>query len=218
LSNDDIALMARANTGYIMIGIESGAQKVLDRMKKGFSVEAIKRVNQKLSHHPEITPYYNFFVGTPGETIEDLLHTKELLLELLKDNPRCYLGFGSDWKPIPGSELTKWAERTFNLNIPTTLADWAEIDSFDAPSKIRYSWYSDDHEKLIRMMQCASGIIDRKLYKEFRSDKRFLFKILGILSLMYRPIIMWRIKHSISAVLIELPIRNWLFKHVFTKL
>ncbi len=218
MNDKDIALMVKANVGYIMIGIESGSQRILDLMKKKISLEAIKRVSKKLSLYPEITPHYNFFVGMPGETKKDLLNTKELLLELLEDNPHCYLGFGSDWKPIPGSQMTAMAKQQFNLQIPATLENWAEIDSFDARSVIRYYWYSKDYERLIRLIQCSSGIIDLKLYKEFITDKRFFLKLLSILSLIYRPIIMWRIKHSFSRLLIEFPIRNWLIKHVFTKL
>ena len=218
MSLKDMVLMAKANTGFIMIGIESGSQKMLDRMKKGFSVETIKRVNKKLACYPEIRPHYNFFVGTPGETINDLICTKDLLLKLMEDHPGCYLGFGSDWKPIPGSEMTKIAQREYMLKIPVTLEEWAQIDSFDAHSKIYYPWYTDEYDKFIRMLQCSAGILDRKFYQEFILDQRIFFKILSILSLLYRPVSIWRLKHSVSKFLIEFPIRNWLFNSIFKRL
>ena len=58
--------------------------KVLDGMKKGFSPQAVRRVSKKLALYPEIKPHYNFFVGTPGETISDLEDTKNLLLDILE--------------------------------------------------------------------------------------------------------------------------------------
>jgi radical SAM superfamily enzyme YgiQ (UPF0313 family) len=218
MNDEDIALMAEAGVNYIMIGVESGSEKVLDSMKKGFSPQAIRRVNKKLALYPKIKPHYNFFVGTPGETVEDLKATRDLLLDLLKDNPSCYLGFGSDWKPIPGSEMTSLAEKEFGLKIPNTLSGWAEVDSFDADYPIRHAWYSDEYERMVRLLQCSAGIIDRKFYREFITDKRFFIKLLAVAVLLYRPFILWRVKHSFSRFLIEFKIRDWLIKHFIVKL
>lgn len=218
MSEKDMTLMAEASVGYIMIGVESGSQKVLDSMKKGFSPQAVRRVNKKLALYPEIKPLYNFFVGTPGETISDLEATKDLLLEILRDNSSCYLGMGSDWKPIPGSEMTNLAEREFGYKASKTLSDWAEVDSFDADYPIRHSWYSDEYERMVRLLQCSAGIIDRKFYREFISDKRFFVKLLALIVFLYRPFILWRVKHSFSRCLIEYRVRDWLIKHVFIKL
>ncbi|KKR03999.1 MAG: hypothetical protein UT30_C0014G0007 [Candidatus Uhrbacteria bacterium GW2011_GWF2_39_13] len=62
-------------------GVESGSQKMLDRMKKGIAVEDIKRIF-KLCRSNHIRTFANFLLNTPGETEEDVQKTVELSEEI----------------------------------------------------------------------------------------------------------------------------------------
>jgi len=67
--------MARANCRTLMFGIESGSQKILDRLKKGQTLEQIETaVTNAKKAGVEIVHGF-FVVGSPDETAEDIRKT-----------------------------------------------------------------------------------------------------------------------------------------------
>jgi radical SAM superfamily enzyme YgiQ (UPF0313 family) len=161
-------------------------------MKKGITVEQIIRVNRKLARFPTLRPHYNFFCGVPGETYEDLLQTKELLLQLLKDHPGAYLGVGADWKPLPGSVMTDVAVKEYGLRLPQNLMEWASIDSFDA-RKIVHPWYTPRFNRMIKLLQITGALLDQKV-PEFHRQLGILGFILFFLRIVYLPFLKTRLK------------------------
>jgi radical SAM superfamily enzyme YgiQ (UPF0313 family) len=197
-----LEILVRAGGRMLMVGFESGSDRVLEIMKKGISKDQIIRVNRKLARYPELVPHYNLIYGVPGERYEDLLETKETVLQLVRDNPNCYIGFGSDWKPIPGSTLVDVAVKEFHYRPPITIEEWIEMDSSDA-KKIVHSWYSRKHNALIKLMQISSFVIDDKILKSSRNNTSIVFTMLRVSSRMYKPIAMMRLRYNIHQLLIE---------------
>jgi len=77
--------MAKAHCRTLMFGIESGSQKILDRLKKEQTLEEVKNavVHAKKSG---IEIVHGFFVvGVPGETVEDIRATMKFAAELPLD-------------------------------------------------------------------------------------------------------------------------------------
>jgi radical SAM superfamily enzyme YgiQ (UPF0313 family) len=213
MSQDFLSLMAKANVSLLAIGAESGSDDILKIMNKGITVEQIIRVNEKLAKYPSLKPHYNFFCGVPGETMQSLIQTKELILRLIKDNPHCYLGVGADWKPLPGSVMTDQAVEKYGLSLPKSLADWAAIDSFDA-KKIVHPWYTKKMNNMIKLLQIAGQLLDNKII-DFRRDLgRVVGNVVYILSVLYKPILLFRLKHNFTFMLIEFHIRNYLFQNL----
>lgn len=205
-------LMVEANVELMAIGVESGSDEMLRQMKKGITREQIIRVNQKLAKYPSLKPHYNFFCGVPGETFESLIETKDLLIQLVKDNPNCYLGVGADWKPHPGSAMTDWAVRDYALKLPNNLIEWAAIDSFDA-KKIVHPWYTKQVNSMIKLLQIAGQLLDRKII-DHRKSLGFTFGwLISIAALIYRPILSLRLKYNFSRYMIEYDIKDIIFKY-----
>ena len=101
---DEALLMAMKKSGCYMIlfGIESGSQKVLDMMKKGITIEQIKKAIS-LCKKTGIERVGYFIIGNPGETEEDVLKTINLIKELdfdLVDVGRMVA--------YPGTEIYQW--------------------------------------------------------------------------------------------------------------
>ena len=208
-------LMVKARVEIMAIGVESGSDDTLLRMNKGITVEQILRVNRRLSRYPSLMPHYNILCGTPGETYEDLVKTKELMVRLVKENPYCLVGSAGDWKAYPGSAMTETAVKNYGLKLPDTLEEWARIDSLDA-DKIVHPWYTKKMDNYIKLLQVAGLVLDQKAERVAR-EARVSFKVLNILSLMtraYRPLLMLRLKYNISLLLIEYPLRTFLMKFV----
>ncbi len=210
MDEDFLDLMVKANVDFMAIGVESGSANSLRKMNKGITVEQIIRVNKKLARYPSFKPHYNFFCGIPGETLQDLIETKELLLRLLEDNPNCYLGVGADWKPIPGSVMTDEAIKQYNLKLPQTLAEWAAIDSYDA-AKLYHPWYTKEMDNMIKLLQIAGQLLDRKLENHRRELGPVLGNIIYFLASLYKPVLRFRLRHNFTACLFEYDIRKYAF-------
>lgn len=198
-----IRLMIRAGTRVLKVGAESGSDRMLQLFKKKITREQIIRVNRKFAAYPELRLDYNFFCGSPGERYEDLLQTKDLILLLVRENPSAYFSFGSDWKPIPGSEMLAYAIREYGYQPPRTLDEWTEMDSFDAVHKIVHPWYTKDHDNLIKMIQMAAFVVDDKVVQETSGNTSPVFYLARLLVRLYRPIAMLRLRYNFYHGMLE---------------
>ncbi|RKY32027.1 MAG: hypothetical protein DRP74_03590 [Candidatus Omnitrophota bacterium] len=203
MDDDFLRLMVEAGGRTLLVGVESVSDRVLETMQKGITREQIFRVNQKLRRFPQITPYYNFIYGTPFETYNDLLETKDGVLKILRDNPQAYFGFGGDWKPIPGSEMIEAAVKKTGFRLPASIDEWIEMDSSDFKVKIVHPWYTPEHNSLIKLMQVASFVIDDKVIRQTSANKSAGFRILRLFSRIYKPVALLRMKFNFHYFLIE---------------
>ena len=77
--------MAKAHCRTVMFGIESGSQKILDRLKKEQTLEEVATA-VKNAKQAGIEIVHGFFVvGTPGETVEDMRSTFDFAARLQLD-------------------------------------------------------------------------------------------------------------------------------------
>ncbi len=81
--------MKKAGCIYIAFGIESGVQDVLNKMKKGATVEQIKRA-AKLAHEAGLPAGGFFIIGLPGDNMENFKQTLKLAQELPLEEVRFY--------------------------------------------------------------------------------------------------------------------------------
>ncbi|MBI3622044.1 MAG: B12-binding domain-containing radical SAM protein [Nitrospirae bacterium] len=78
-------IMAKARCRTIMFGVESGSQKILDRLKKEQSLEEVESaVNNAKKAGIEIVHGF-FVVGNPDETLEDIRSTFDFAARLRLD-------------------------------------------------------------------------------------------------------------------------------------
>ena len=68
----------------------------------------------KLARHPEIKAAYNILTGVPGETVEELKMTRDLIQQLVEEHPNCIVFTPNRYRPLPGTELFRIVERDFN--------------------------------------------------------------------------------------------------------
>jgi radical SAM superfamily enzyme YgiQ (UPF0313 family) len=216
MDDEFFRLLVDANVELLFIGMESGSPKVLKLMNKNIMVEQTISVNRKMARHPSLKPNYNFFCGIPGETVDDLIQTKNLLQQLTKEHSGCYLGFGAHWKPIPGSALTESAVTDYGLKLPSSLEGWAEIDTIDARA-IVHPWYTPKMIKMIDLIALAGIALDRKAKDLTVNLGPIIGKLLYYLTLLYRPLLRFRLRFNFTFFLIEAKLHK-LFVHNLGKL
>jgi anaerobic magnesium-protoporphyrin IX monomethyl ester cyclase len=86
LTEELIIKMKAAGCHMLGFGIESGSQKMMDTLRKGYKVnDVIKKM--KMCHRLGMRTASLLMVGMPGETRADIETTKKFFDEVKKDNP-----------------------------------------------------------------------------------------------------------------------------------
>ncbi len=102
LSKELLAKMKSAGCHMIKIGVESGDDEVLKRIKKGTNRKSIRRVFRWL-HELKIDSIGHFMIGAPGETKKTIMRT----IRFAKEIDPTYVSFNIA-TPYPGTKM--WEE------------------------------------------------------------------------------------------------------------
>lgn len=205
MSDEFLAMLAEAGTDILHIGAESGSDRILELIRKDCTAQDIIEVNRKLARHPRITAAYNFIMGLPTETLEDVKRTRDLMLRLVDDNPNCLVFPPNTFRPLPGTELYEHATRLWDCPVPATLEEWADIEVEGDNTRGRYD---KAMERFFRLMLVTSYFIDDKIMK-MTSGRTAFFRLARLANLLYRPIARFRLRHGITALLIEYWLYRW---------
>ena len=115
----EIAKAAGCHT--IKFGIESGAQKILNKMRKGYRIEQAYKVFEWV-HEVGINTHAHVMIGNPGDTVETVNRTIEFVKEL---NPTTAT-FGI-CTPYPGTPLFDEVAQIFPEIADGTASDLSKL-------------------------------------------------------------------------------------------
>lgn len=105
LEYETMLLMKRAGCRLVVVGYESGNQKVLDGMHKGITLEQSRKFNDA-AKKARMRVHGCFMVGNPGETKETMMETLNFSMSLHMDTVQYF--------PLivyPGTEAWTWAKQ-----------------------------------------------------------------------------------------------------------
>lgn len=125
VDEEALDLLKKAGCVYIGTGVESGSQRILDKIQKDIKVEQVVEECKILTSH-KIRPQFSFMIGIPGETKQDMMGTVRLIDKLLKINPDVDLLGPQKFRPYPGGELFKEVLES-GWDSPKSLEEWARI-------------------------------------------------------------------------------------------
>lgn len=129
----DLKKMERCGMLIVAPGLESGSDRILKWIKKRETVEQYLTANKKLAE-TKIIPQYNFMMGFPSETLDELNETVDLALQLLENNPLTVINQFSAFTPLPGTELLDISVKDFGFKLPEKLEDWIGISRRRLPT------------------------------------------------------------------------------------
>ncbi|HAJ56344.1 MAG TPA: hypothetical protein DCL35_01080 [Candidatus Omnitrophica bacterium] len=182
------------------VSIESGSQRILDFLNKNISISGLIEMNRKMSSY-DITPFYNFMIGTPLENEDDLRQTSNLILQLVRDNPhaepRLYM-----FLPYPGTELYDICLSRGLFKTPESLPEWSTLDSTTFDNRM---WLTEKKKRMLEMLMFCAMMLSRKIVKR---ELSYLFTALVVaimdkLVRAYRHIARFRMKHIFYGFFIE---------------
>lgn len=111
VDRDLLATMRDSGCKEVIIGMESGSQKILDTLRKGTTVEQNLRAMKMVKEFMQLK--VGVIIGSPGETWETIRETEKLLKECPPDFWNV-----STFMPLPGSDAWNNPEK-FGLKILT---------------------------------------------------------------------------------------------------
>jgi len=127
IDNEIASELTKLNIFDMLIGIESGSDRLLALIDKRFTVEKLLRgveIIAKYSLHAS----YSFIVGLPTETENEFISTINLMYKIYKIHPQAGFTLGA-YLPYPGSKLYNFS-LSQGFKIPEKTEDWGRIDRF----------------------------------------------------------------------------------------
>lgn len=118
-NKDMIALMRDAGCHTLFIGVESGNQYILDRVKKGTHIDQVKKIFET-AHDAGMRTIASIAIGLPGETRE----TVQKSIAFVKEIKASYALF-SVATPYPGTEFYNTVKERGEIQ-----EDWSHFDLF----------------------------------------------------------------------------------------
>lgn len=182
-----LQLIKEAGFKQLLVGVESGSNRVLSRIKKDITVDQILSVNKEMKN-AGIRPIYSFMAGFPFESIEDIKDTLHLMSRLSKENQEAFVYKLQLYTPFPGTELFDIAV-DYGMKFPETLVEWSSYHY----GRINYDGFDPKHEKFLKNMHLYTMFFNRKLLGHRNP----------IIS-MYSSLLNFRINHNFYSCMYEL--------------
>jgi anaerobic magnesium-protoporphyrin IX monomethyl ester cyclase len=120
-----LAKCVRAGLRRVMIGVESGSQTTLDRLKKDLRLEHVDAAAE-MCVRQNLGVIFNFIVGFPGEDDASIEATLSLAKRLRAMNPRFETPIFY-YRPYPGNPMADQA-RDEGYIFPRNLVEWSDFD------------------------------------------------------------------------------------------
>lgn len=121
-----LKMLEKGGCKVLQFGVESGTNRILTLLNKGITIEDILKVNSKLAKG-DIICRYNFIVGIPTETQEEIQSTLDFIEKLQSENANLDTPFLNIYTPWPGTKLFKLSiEKGFKS--PNTLEGWSKFN------------------------------------------------------------------------------------------
>ena len=138
-----LKLIKDSGCHVMAFGIESGSDRVLDYIKKDFSLDRILRVNRILGEAGIAAKYY-FVAGFPTETESELYETLDLMQRLRREGGQVRIPPWRVYVPYPGACLFDESIR-HGFQPPQNLQEWGHYE-FD---QVHMPWITPRMQRII---------------------------------------------------------------------
>lgn len=166
IDEEKIEMLARANLKVARIGIEAGNERIRKEVyEKNIPTEQYRKVFKLLHDKGVAVTGYNI-LGGPGETIETMQETFNLVKELKVDRPIFFT-----YRPLP---KTKGAAQVVELGGKIDSNTWDKIDSLHQLSNVYTK--SLTPKQIVRFRRkCLMYFVTRRALKLIKEQKAMFF-------------------------------------------
>jgi len=164
---DLLKVMSKSGCISLLIGAESGSIRILDLIKKDITPEQIVESARVCAKY-NIIPSYEFLMGLPTETYEDLMQTKSIIDQILMVNPNAPIMINI-YHPYPGSELYELAKK-HGLKEPSSLEEWCSSPSWMEASA---PWLEDKQRDFLERFSFMSYFLSALKWRGLKVPYHF---------------------------------------------
>ena len=143
LPEETFAKCKESGLRRVLMGVESGSQQMLDRIKKDIKLEQVHFAAERCKRYG-IAMNIPFIVGFPDEADDSVKATLDLVKELRTISPDFQTPIFY-FKPYPGTSITQQAVEN-GYSLPCNLEEWS---AFDFVGSVGGPWVSPEKFKLI---------------------------------------------------------------------
>lgn len=154
IDEDFLPKIIKSGAVQFRFGVESGSQRVLNFLRKGQTVEQIKRAVKKCVDYG-IKATCSIMTGIPGEAAEDREETFKLIDVLSSYGPLVEILGPQIYRPYPGGTLYDEITEKYKFKMPERFDDWTSYyeenplgDVFDTEVG-GYPWLSHEENKIL---------------------------------------------------------------------
>ena len=195
-----ILRLERNGLRSMVMGAESGSQRVLDLIQKGIKVENVLH-SAKMLNGTKITARYSFIVGLDGEEKTDTKKTYKLCRDLMNTNKKVDIAGPFIFRYYPGSPIFDRIVKKYNITIPTKIEEWEDVLSEEGYLKIeKMPWVWHGCVEIATILNKEIYIYDR------------LRNFNNLISTAIKALIKWRLNNFNTKFLIELYAFNFIKK------
>jgi radical SAM superfamily enzyme YgiQ (UPF0313 family) len=154
--------LAKTKCMALFLGIESGSNRILKLIKKGFSVDTINKAIGLLSRYPEMRTACSAIFGYPTETKKEYRKTLSLILSHMRRHP--YITYTTGfYLPYPGTELFELAVKN-GFRPPLNTEEWEKLDRWgNKDFEITWlNWLTPNEIKKVRTLIYVYGNLIQK--------------------------------------------------------
>lgn len=146
MSLEQLISFRQCGLSRLMVGLESGNQKVVDLINKKYDVACIPIIAEKLKQ-AGIIGMFTFLVGFPGvpkEEYPDTFNAAHLIYRIW-DKHQIKIHFANPW---PGTEFWSLASAFPGFSPPTTLEEWSNYDYYNVQMPFHDRRWEKDIESI----------------------------------------------------------------------
>ena len=172
IDRDMCRRIAEFDDPFLFLGVESGDDAVLKRMKKDATVGQIREAYSLINEFA-LKSSASFIIGSPGETREETAKTIALIDEIKPTRPSCCI-----YVPFPGAEFTDQLLREHRLTGFDNLAAWGRLTDAEFAGERQYGEMTS--AELNRIYEQYW----RKFVTKFITDLRLRWVVAGMVNVV----------------------------------
>ncbi len=215
-SEEQLHLLKRSGAKIMKFGAESGSNRILDLVNKGFHVEDVIRVNLRCKQH-NIIPAYSFIIGLPMETFAEINQTLDFAFRLQKDNPSARLEAFPIYTPYPATPMWNMAIQ-MGVRAPGRLEDWTDwtMDEYDIKGR-KLPWFNKRERIWLGNISFMSIIANAAKNLAGGIEDRWMKLLFSLGLAKLQPYYSYRLKNKLYKNVPELFIGRYLRKKLFCR-
>jgi radical SAM superfamily enzyme YgiQ (UPF0313 family) len=155
--NNNQLKMLEEHCNDVIIGLESGSQRIQDLMEKDIQINKVIEINKKMNSF-DICLKYNLMSGFPTETRYDTKSTINIARRLIKDNKKSEIGPMNAYRPIYGTKMYTFALK-HGLKEPVKLESWVKHGNWGMENFDNMPWLNKKRKEELKALLVVSSLL-----------------------------------------------------------